>query len=209
MDMRTATEIAYKYDHACVFSIAGAETFIHLPHKELQWLIEQPDTEIDVKAQIIDSLQFNYTLMDPNLAHRPAHISIVSGPLIRDINNLIPELPAEIQHSVDNIWGTDLHRNAFKHVCVFDTMCRIIGQATNRVFVGLSVCRDPALLDSAMAFSLDMPTALTLIQFSGHLSVPWLHHSLLCRIASTLAASSTLFGPRFSGGWRATILRAQ
>jgi len=93
MDMKAATEIAYNQysDRACIFPIAGAQNFVHLPYKELQWLVERPDKDIDVRAQIIDSLQLNRTLMDPKLVHYPAHISIISGRLTREIGNLVPD----------------------------------------------------------------------------------------------------------------------
>ena len=163
MDPKAATETAYNQysDRACILPIAGALTFVHLPHNELQWLIDRPDTDLDVRAQIVESLQLNRTLMDPDLAHKPAHISVISGRLTREIGNLVPDLMDEIQYSIDSLWGTD----GGKHntICVFDSMSRTIGQATNRVFVGLPLCRNSALLASAMAFSLDVPTASTLL----------------------------------------------
>ena len=165
MDMKAATEIAYNQysDRACTFPIGGAQDFVHLPYNEIQWLVERPDTDIDVRAQIVDSLQLNRTLMDPKLAHYPAHISVISGRLTREIGNLVPELLDEIQHGIDKLWGT-LGKD-YNPICVYDSMSRVVGQATNRVFVGLPLCRDPALLDAAMAFSLDVPIASTLLHF--------------------------------------------
>ena len=165
MDMKAATEIAYNQysDRACIFPIAGAQNFVHLPYKELQWLVDRPETDIDVRAQIIDSLQLNRTLTDPKLAHYPAHISLISGRLTREISNLVPDLLDEIQYGVDNLWGSDGEN--YKTICVYDLMSRIVGRVTNRVFVGLPLCRDPVLLDAAMAFSLDIPIASTLLHF--------------------------------------------
>ena len=165
MDMKAATEIAYNQysDRACTFPIAGAQVFVHLPYNEIQWLVERPDTDVDVRAQLVDSLQLNRTIMDPKLAHYPAHISVISGRLTREIGNLIPDLLDEIQHGIDKLWPTD--GRDYNPICVYDSMIRIVGQATNRVFVGLPLCRDPALLDAAMAFSLDVPIASTLLNF--------------------------------------------
>ncbi len=90
-------------------------------------------------------------------------ISIVSGPLTKNIGSLVPDLMDEIQYTVDQLWGKE--EKDFKAICVYDLMSRIIGQATNRVFVGLPLCRDPALLDAVNSFSLDIPISSTLLQF--------------------------------------------
>ena len=105
----------------------------------------------------------NHTIMDPDLAHEPAHISIIVGQLTREIRNLVPTLMGEIQYAVDNLWGMD--REKYQDTSVYTSTCRVIGRATNRVFVGLPLCRDSALLDSAMGFSLDVPTSSTLLHF--------------------------------------------
>ncbi|KAF4614333.1 hypothetical protein G7Y89_g15403 [Cudoniella acicularis] len=157
--MKNATETAYNQysDCACILPIAGAQTFVHLPHKELRWLLEQPDSVINNLTQVVDSLQLHRTLMDPDLAYKPGHISVISGPLTREIGNLVPTLLDEIQYAVDDLWGMDTE--SYQDTSVFTSMCRVIGQTTNRVFISLPLCREPALLDSAMAFSLDIPTS--------------------------------------------------
>ncbi|KAL2862198.1 cytochrome P450 [Aspergillus lucknowensis] len=162
---RAAAEAAYNEhrEQACIFPMAGAPDFVQLPLKEAQWLIDRPDSEVSVKDSIVDSLQLDHTLMDPRLVHQPAHTSVISGPLTRETANLIPQLLEEIRDAIDSLWGTD--RDQPRAVCVFTTMSRVIGQATNRAFVGLPLCRDPALLETAMAFSMDIPIGATLLQF--------------------------------------------
>lgn len=41
--------------------------------------------------------------MDPDLAHFPSHLSVISSPLTREVGNLIPDLLDEIWYSVDNL----------------------------------------------------------------------------------------------------------
>ncbi len=47
MNMKNATDVAYNQykDQVCILPIAGAQDFVHLPHKELPWLSKQPDSE--------------------------------------------------------------------------------------------------------------------------------------------------------------------
>lgn len=42
-------------------------------------------------------------------------------------------------------------------------MSRLLGQATNRDFVSLPLYRDSKLLDTAIAFSLDIPISVILL----------------------------------------------
>ncbi|XXH01654.1 hypothetical protein Hte_008014 [Hypoxylon texense] len=162
MNMRIATEIAYNHhrNRACVLPIAGAQNFIHLPREDLQWLVDRPATEVDILEQIIDFLQLDYTITDPKLAHFPAHISIASGALTRETGNLVPDLLDEIEFGIRSHWGIE---DEYRSVCVYDSMRRIVGQTTNRAFIGLPLCRNSALLDAAVAFALDIPITSSLL----------------------------------------------
>ncbi|CAK4032106.1 ent-kaurene oxidase [Lecanosticta acicola] len=162
VDMKTATVQAYESrDRACIFPIGASQVLVHLPHKELQWLAERPDSDVNVLAQIIDMLQLDYTVMDPGLVHRPSHIPLIAGALTRETGNLVPELLDEIEHSVSEAWGTDTQ--AFKEIAVYPSMTKVVGQTTNRAFVGLPYCRDPALLEAAISFAQGIPVAAALL----------------------------------------------
>ncbi|KAI0393713.1 cytochrome P450 [Xylariaceae sp. FL0594] len=165
VDMKTATETAY-YEHkdsACILPVFGGQNLVHLPVKEFQWLVDQPDTELDNLAQLMDAFLFDYTIMDPGLVHLPIHISVLTGRLTREVGNLIPEIMEEVQHAVDSYWPSDTE--AYTEVCAYDLMLRVTGQAINRMFIGLPLCRNTDVLDAATAFSLDVPIAATILHF--------------------------------------------
>jgi cytochrome P450 len=67
----------------------------------------------------------------------------------------------EIEHSLAQFWGTDTHE--YKPIGVYDSMTHVVGQVTNRAFVGLPFCRDPALLKSGIAFAQAIPVAATML----------------------------------------------
>ncbi|KAI1375194.1 cytochrome P450 [Hypoxylon crocopeplum] len=198
-DMKTATEVAYTQyrDQACILPIAGAQNFVVLPAKELQWLVDQPDSEVDLHHQVLDSLQLDFTVMDPQLIHRPVHQKLISGVLTRETGNLVPALLDETRFSVDKLWGTDTAD--FRDVCVYDVMRRIIGQATNRVFVGLPLCRNEALLDAGMAYAQDVPVGSTLLRF-----VPALVRPL---VAPLITLPNRIHTRRFYSIMRPEVLR--
>ncbi|KAI1765975.1 cytochrome P450 [Hypoxylon sp. FL1150] len=165
-DMKTATEVAYAQhrDRAVLLPIAGAQDFVQLPARETQWLADQPDSEVDLHEQVRDALLLDFTVMDPRLIHEPLHQKLISTVLTRETGNLVPALLDEIRFSVDDLWGTDV--DGFREVCAYDTMRRIIGQVTNRVFVGLPLCRNQELLAAGLAYAQDVPMGSTVLQFT-------------------------------------------
>ncbi|OTA67434.1 cytochrome P450 [Hypoxylon sp. EC38] len=165
-DMKTATELAYtEYrNQTVILPIAGAQNFVMLPAKQLQWLVDQPDSKLNFHEQVLDSLQLNFTVMDPQLIHNPIHQKLISTILTRETGNLVPALLDETRFTVDNLWGTDTDN--FREICVYDVMRRIIGQATNRVFVGLPLCRNEDLLNMGIAYARDVPMSSTALRFT-------------------------------------------
>ncbi|KAI4867249.1 cytochrome P450 [Hypoxylon rubiginosum] len=169
-DMKTATEVAYgQYrDEAVVLPVAGAQDFVQLPARELQWLVDQPDADVDLHEQVLDSLQLDFTVTDPRLVHDPVHQKLISTVLTRETGNLVPALLDEIRFSVDELWGADDSDadEGFREICAYDAMRRIIGQVTNRVFVGLPLCRNQDLLDAGLAYAQDVPVGSTILRFT-------------------------------------------
>ncbi|KAI2470863.1 cytochrome P450 [Annulohypoxylon bovei var. microspora] len=164
-DMKTATEVAYaRYrDQTVILPIAGAQNFVQLPASQLQWLVDQPDAELNLHEQVLDSLQLDFTVMDPRLIHNPIHHKLISAVLTRETGNLVPTLLDETQFSIDHLWGTDTEN--WSELCVYDVMRRVIGQVTNRVFVGLPLCRNQELLDAGLAYAQDVPMSSTALRF--------------------------------------------
>ncbi|KAI1138785.1 cytochrome P450 [Hypoxylon sp. FL0543] len=171
-DMKTATEVAYSQyrDQTVILPIAGAQNFVMLPAKHLQWLVDQPDSELDLHHQVLESLQLDFTVMDPQLIYKPIHQKLISTVLTRETGNLVPALLDETRFSVDKLWGTDTDN--WTEICVYDVMRRIIGQATNRVFVGLPLCRNKDLLDAGIAYAQDVPVSSTALRFTPRLLRP-------------------------------------
>ncbi|KAI1824878.1 cytochrome P450 [Xylaria intraflava] len=163
VDMKTATLTAYNEyrDTACILPVFMGQNLVHLPFKEFQWLVDQPDTELDNLAQLMDAFLFDYTIMDPKLTHLPIHIGLLTGRLTREVGNLVPDIMDEVQHAVDSCFPMDTEK--YTEVCAYDLMLRVTGQAINRIFIGLPLCRNTAVLEAATAFSLDVPIAAAVL----------------------------------------------
>lgn len=81
----------------------------------------------------------------------------------RRIGDLIPDLWDEIGCAIDDTWGKDT--DEWKEICVFDNMMHIIARASNRVFIGLPLCRKKAYLKSMEAFAGDVSMAIIFMRF--------------------------------------------
>ena len=69
----------------------------------------------------------------------------------------------EVGCSLDETWGTDTEE--WKEICVFENMMHVIARASNRVFVGLPLCRNEAYLKSVGSFAQDVNVATILMRF--------------------------------------------
>lgn len=166
MDMRTASLTAYQqFRHqAFIFPIAGACDSIILPREEHQWLIDQPDSAISMHKTTTSDLEIENTVMDPKLVmDNPVHQHLISTTLTRETGNLIPELFDELQFSLDNLWGKDTDR--YTEIPVWEVMQRIIGRVTNRVFIGLPMCRNDTLLKTGIQCAQEIPVNGTFLRF--------------------------------------------
>jgi cytochrome P450 len=80
----------------------------------------------------------------------------------------------EVGCALDDTWGTDTEN--WKEICLFEHMMNVIARVSNRVFVGLPLCRNEAYLKSMGAFAQDVMTTTVLIRFVPKLLTPLFGH---------------------------------
>ncbi|KAK4033274.1 cytochrome P450 [Parachaetomium inaequale] len=148
VDFKAAVQVAdQKYrEQAVLMPLMVAPNMVLLPRSETQFVTDQPDSVLDMHTQAMDSLQIDYTTTDPSLVHNPVHHKLITTTLTNQIGNLVPDVAEETAWGFDKYWGVP---DEYQEVCVYDTMRKIVGCVTNRVFVGKPKCRDPALLTEA------------------------------------------------------------
>jgi cytochrome P450 len=163
-DFKAAVIYAYKnHKHEAVLLPAfGVGNVVLLPLAETQWIIEQPSSVLSVHDQAMESLQTDYTVPDPLLVRQPFHQKLIVTSLTQQVGNLIPDVADECEWSFEKYWGFD--KDKWTEVGVYDTMRRVIGHVTNRVFVGLPHSRNMKLVDLGMAFAQDIPQSAMLLR---------------------------------------------
>lgn len=165
LDIRPVLLAAYQqHKHEpCLLPLLGVEDLLVLPPHELSWFLDQADTLVSIKETTKYSLQLDYTVHDHKLADEQPHVPVIKRKLTRETGNVVPELWDEIRASFEELWGSVAGQTT--EVCTYETVQRAIGRVTNRVFVGLPLCRDKALLETAVAYAMDVPIASLLLKF--------------------------------------------
>lgn len=139
----------------------GAATLVMLPQSDSTFISEQDPKVLNLREVIIDGLHYRYTLSDKYVLTHPLHKKLITTTLTNQVGPLLPELADETIVGFTNQWGSDT--TSFREVGVWDTVGRVIGSATNRVFVGLPWCRDSKLLDAGYAYARSLPVSATLL----------------------------------------------
>ncbi|KAL2262657.1 hypothetical protein VTK26DRAFT_582 [Humicola hyalothermophila] len=158
LDFKSAVKLAdEKYrDQAVLLPLPGNPNLVLLPRSEIQFVTDQPDSVLDMHTQAMETLQTDYTSMDPLLVRNPVHHKLITTTLTSQIGNLVPDVADETAWGFQQNWGDSTE---YHEVCVYDTMRKIVGCVTNRVFVGKPKCRDPNLVEIGMAYAQDVPMA--------------------------------------------------
>ncbi|KAK4153658.1 cytochrome P450 [Chaetomidium leptoderma] len=162
-DFKAAVMLAdEKYRHeAVLMPLLVSPNMVMLPRAETQFVTDQPDSILSLHEQAISTLQTDYTSTDPSLVRNPVHHKLITTTLTNQIGNLVPDVADETAWAFEQQWKSPTE---YQDVCVYDTMRKIVGCVTNRVFVGNPKCRDPELLDVAMAYAQDVPLISTLLR---------------------------------------------
>lgn len=148
---RQAVTEAYASDNTVLIPTLDSGILVHLPTKDIQWIIDQPDSVLSMHASALDGLRCDYTMPNPRLTAEPVHTKLITTTLTREIGNLVPDLADETEAALTEGWGTDT--TEWKEITVFKSTSRIVGRLSNRVFIGTPLCRDDEVLSSGIMYA--------------------------------------------------------
>jgi cytochrome P450 len=134
--------------------------------------VSLPDNVLSAAALHYDTLAGAYAFTHPRVLREPFHEHVVHRNMGRRIGDLIMDLWDEIGSAIDETWGTETEE--WKEICVFENMMHVIARASNRVFVGLPLCRNEAYLKSMEAFASDVSLAIIFMRFVPRILEPFL-----------------------------------
>ncbi|KAF8844228.1 cytochrome P450 [Paxillus ammoniavirescens] len=108
--------------------------------------------ELSLAEAANDTMNLEYTL-GQDAHHNPYHIPIIRSQLTRNLGILYPDIRNEIVTAFEEI--LDLRGNEWKSVPALQTVQTVVCRTSNRIFVGLPLCRNPDWMDLSMQFSMD------------------------------------------------------
>lgn len=136
---------------------------IMLPAEYIPWLLAQPDAVMDLHEVIQASLSFGLASPHDAVLENPFHDAVVKKQLTRNLHAITPDIVDELSTAIDELW--DMDPDEWREVCVWDTMQAIVGRTSNRVFVGLPLCRDEDFLHHVRAFAVAMVNQIGIVKF--------------------------------------------
>ncbi|KAI0394225.1 putative cytochrome P450 [Xylariaceae sp. FL0594] len=162
-DFKQALGDAYAQARPVLVPVYGEGDIVILPPAEVKFVADQPDSVLGFSERAFEIFQVDYTFMDPTIPRVPVHESLLRTKLTPQIGALVAGMAEETAWALRAHWG-DADGGEWHEVCVFDTIRHIVGGVANRAFVGLPFCRDPDLVNSGMAFAVDIPLSSTVIK---------------------------------------------
>lgn len=115
-------------------------------------IIRAPENVLSFNEATAQSLQTKYTI-GREVFENGYHKSVVRSPLTRNLGVLFPDMHDELVAAfADEIPARDKWTKVFLIQAIMQIVCR----TSNRVFVGLPLCRDPAYLALNKRFTIEV-----------------------------------------------------
>ncbi|KAM6489258.1 Cytochrome P450 [Amanita muscaria] len=121
-----------------------------------------PDENLSPDAATRETFSTDLTL-GPDLFDDPFHLEIVRGPLTRNIGAKLADVQDEIIAAFDDF--IPIQGDEWTEVTVFDAVMDIVCRASNRMLVGLPLCRNPDWIDLNKRFTIDLVTSAIVLLF--------------------------------------------
>lgn len=129
----------------------GRTTEVIIPRKQMSWMLDLPDDKLSVAAAHRDQLRTDMNLLFAGCD--PYHENIIHRSLPRALNDIIPALQDQVQHSMDEIFGVGEEWRSLK---LWDTLFTLVAPLTNRMLVGQPLCNNKHYLSNATAYAHDV-----------------------------------------------------
>lgn len=149
-----------------------------IPNNRLKWLLDHSDNVVSSQEAHAEDLNAEYAFTSSKLLADPFHQDVIHKFLPRKVDNIIPSIHDEIVTWFDEAWGTQ-ETDTWSEVPVFEGNMDLISRVTNRMFVGLPLCRNQGFLKHNSAFATSVIVAGMIIQFFPKVLRPLFGH-IIC-----------------------------
>ncbi|CAA7264109.1 unnamed protein product [Cyclocybe aegerita] len=157
-----------------------------------------PDSVLSSREANEEIVQTQFTLGE-HISKNGYHVPGIRTRLTREIPRLVPSIYEEVVVGFkDFIPPTD----DWSSIKVLDTMMKIVARASNRIFIGAPLCRDPDYIDLNVQFTVDVVRAGEILCMVPHALRPFvnaLFSNVPKRIECVLKHLAPVFSARRKG----------
>ncbi|KAK7061206.1 cytochrome P450 [Favolaschia claudopus] len=128
--------------------------------KRIAEVADAPEDVLSFNYGVEDIIQADYTI-GHKMTSYPHNATVVRAGLTRNLGRCFPQVMDEIIHAFDDVLA--LEDEDWKLIQVMPATMQIVARTSNRVFVGLPLCRDQKYLDLILNYTVTVFTRGTLI----------------------------------------------
>ena len=133
-----------------VFAARGQQPVTVLPPSEIQWIITQPDTVLSAREMHRQELQSDWTFLNENIVMNPIHEHVIRQNMVRNLNDFTDPVMDELRQCLEDYWGNSTE---WHEVTIWDSMLKFFSRTSNRMFVGLPLCRNESFLEACRGYA--------------------------------------------------------
>ncbi|KAF7301161.1 Cytochrome P450 [Mycena indigotica] len=122
-------------------------------HDLMEEIATAPENELSFYESINEFLQTGYTC-GWGIVKDTYHAGVVRTSVTRNLSVLFPEVRDEIVTAFDDV--LPFQGKEWLTIPAFDTMMQIVCRTSNRLFVGLPLCRDPDFTKLNVEYAMDV-----------------------------------------------------
>ncbi|KIO01909.1 hypothetical protein M404DRAFT_28164 [Pisolithus tinctorius Marx 270] len=122
--------------------------------KLLEEVKAAPDDQLSAAEGTNDFLKIAFT-MGHRVANEPYHFVVIKTQLNRKLSSLCPIVEDEISVALSEVFSSQ----EWKPVVALEAIQKVVSGASNRIFVGLPLCRNPDWLEFGLQFAVDSLSA--------------------------------------------------
>ncbi|KIJ13823.1 hypothetical protein PAXINDRAFT_170142 [Paxillus involutus ATCC 200175] len=183
----------YEKHKGMPFKVAGMYRWnvVLSGHPFVEDVSKASEDELSLLEAANEDFKLEY-MVGHDVYHNPYQIPIIRSQLVRNLEILYPDIRDEIVTAFEET--LDLRGNEWKSVPAFQTIRKVVCRTSNRIFVGLPLCRDPDWIDLNERFALDVVKGGLIIGFFPKVLAP-----LVARFMTSVPGSTRrgmkLLGP--------------
>ncbi|KAI5993498.1 cytochrome P450 [Pisolithus albus] len=181
------------------FKIATLNRWVVVVGRQnLEDIKKATDDELSLVEAVNDTIKIDY-LIGPAISADPYHIPLARIRLSRKLGLYYPDMKDEVYNAFEEVLG--LKDNAWKSVVAVETIRQIVCRASNRVIVGLPLCRDPDWIDLNARYAVDVAFDANILNMFPKFLVPFVS-KVLPKSAAGIKRAMKHLDPLIEGRFR-------